>query len=854
MKRLVLAAAIGTLLGVAGCGEDSHNENVENTPPLTPTARIVFDPAASALPVPNDLLFNGTTDGTLNMPGESGLEPGTMPDYYDPQTAIGALDGWSVMAPMVISIDLTTNSAGEMPTLDPASVAVPGAVRVFEAVVGGALSSDPDCAAAPSVSACKIGDELQFGMDFVTQAVGDDKFAIIPLKAYKAATSYVVAVTNMVKDSEGNAIGASASYELLKLDIDSHPLETDDQLFLQTLVNSYEKGIAEEHGVDKDTVIYSGLFTTQSAHVQFETIKGLMALAVEGEEADLAVFKPSLTEPMATGMTAAQALGLDPNMAMDPNLAPVYLAADATDIYAAKLTVPYFLELPNLQNCADAVCAGANSRWKALGHSPISILGALQSGALSQDSFGQQAVAQGIDPMEALMDPSKLVGSKFYVDYPETTMPVDALQHVTKFNPAPMPQGFNGMTAEGVPSYSMDVFITMPNETKLKAFMGDAAPMKPVTGWPTTMVLHGITGYKEAAAAIAGSYSVGGLATIAIDMPLHGSRSVDLTGNGVYDISASESLKGIDPKFANADTTVYMNLQHLLTGRDNLRQSVVDHLGLRLAISVLSQTQAAMMKSPSFDATNISLQGLSLGGIVGSGVSAYAATGLPGVDPMMNPYGIVASSLVAPGQGIGYFLVESPSFGPRIKDLLTSTDVFKGLVASVAPDCVDVPAGASPECDAAVDQIYMQFSQEFSLAAQTVVDSGDPVMYSPYLMASQTPVQLLEVVGDGMNNLPDQVIPNAVMSSPLAGTEPMISGIGLASVTDTVMGTDAPVSGAVRFIKGHHGSLLSPAPSGGATAEEAAAATAEMQSQVVTYAASKGMLFKVMNKDVIKQD
>ncbi|GLP94917.1 VolA/Pla-1 family phospholipase [Paraferrimonas sedimenticola] len=870
MKRLVLASTITALLGVAGCSEDSFNETVDKTEPLTPVARVVFDPAAAELPVPNDLLFNGTTDGTLNMPGEQGLLPGEMPDYSDPETAIGALDGWSVMAPMVIEVAMPQNSLGETLTLDAGSVSTPGGIRVFEAVVGGALSTDPECTDKLSVSACKIGAELQFGVDFAAQAISDNQIAIIPLKAYKEGSSYVVAVTTGVQDSEGRGIAGSSTYELLKLDIETQPLETDDQLFLQGLVNSYEKGIAAAHGVDTSTVVYSGLFTTQSAHIQIETLKGLMAMPITDENKQFAVYKPSLTAPVPvfvgpdTQLTAAMVLGLDPAMQMDPALAPIYLAADASHVYSATLTVPYFLQLPSPENCVPAECTGANSRWMAAGHSPIAVLGALQAGVLSQESYGAQAVAQGIDPAAALEDPSKLVGAKFFIDYPDSmNIPVDAQSHVTKFNPVPAPQGFNAMNGE-LPAYQMDVFITMPNTTKLEAFMeplGLEAPVKPAEGWPTTMVLHGITGFKEGAAALAGAYSVAGQAVIAIDMPLHGSRSIDLNGDineegGKYEISASEALIGVDPRFDNADTTVYMNLANLLTGRDNLRQSVVDHLGLRFAITQLSGMQAALGQSPDFNAGAVALQGLSLGGIVGSGVSAYAATGIPGAD--FNPYGLTASSLVAPGQGIGYFLVESPSFGPRIQAILLSDPSVQAIIEGINPACVGLAPGDDPVCDVVLGQVYAGITPSFSLAAQTVIDSGDPVMYSPLLAATKAPVQLIEVVGDGANNPGDLVIPNSIMASPMGGTEPMIAALGLPAVSETVMGDGGPVSGAIRFLKGHHSSLLDPNPVGEPpatipeTPELASRVTAEMQTQVATYAASKGQVLQVTDAELVK--
>ncbi|MGL5359293.1 MAG: VolA/Pla-1 family phospholipase, partial [Shewanella sp.] len=161
MKRLILGVAIASALGLTGCGEDSYNELKDNTPVLIPESRMVFDPASAKVPLPNDLLFSGTADGTLAIPGESSG------NYVDPQIALGALDGWSTTSPISIDIELAKKNDGTALTLLAASVAQPGAVRLFEATVGGPLSSDPECKTKPSVSACKVGAELKFGVDFV---------------------------------------------------------------------------------------------------------------------------------------------------------------------------------------------------------------------------------------------------------------------------------------------------------------------------------------------------------------------------------------------------------------------------------------------------------------------------------------------------------------------------------------------------------------------------------------------------------------------------------------------------------------------------------------------------------------
>ncbi|MGR5542973.1 VolA/Pla-1 family phospholipase, partial [Vibrio campbellii] len=62
-----------------------------------------------------------------------------------------------------------------------------------------------------------------------------------------------------------------------------------------------------------------------------------------------------------------------------------------------------------------------------------------------------------------------------------------------------------------------------------------------------------------------------GIAVIAIDMPLHGSRSLDAE------------------RSANADVTAYLNLSNIPVARDNFRQSVLDILGLRAALSYSKQ-------------------------------------------------------------------------------------------------------------------------------------------------------------------------------------------------------------------------------------------------------------------------
>ncbi|SIR11798.1 extracellular lipase, Pla-1/cef family [Shewanella morhuae] len=822
MKRLILGVAIASALGLTGCGEDSYNELKDKTEALVPESHMVFDPANAKVPLPNDLLFSGTTDGTLSIPGENSG------NYVDPQIALGALDGWSTTSPISIDIELAKKNDGTPLTLVAASVAQPGAVRVFEATVGGPLSSDPECTTKPSVSACKVGAELQFGVDFVSTASGN-KVVVVPLKPLKAGQSYIYATTNLIQDSEGRGIAPSTTYGLLKMDINTLPLETPDQLMLQTLVNSYEKGIAAAHNVDPLTISYSGLFTTQSVANVYETTKLLMARG--------APYAPSFVEtPTPAGYTVAQAAGLT------PDAGAAYVVSSLADVYTAKIKLPIYGDCSSVSCLSSAGQPLINGHWKAQGDSPVSVLLALQAGTLSQTNFGMQAVANGIaNPADALANPSLMAGKTWLLD---DGTAVDKTKHLTKFNPIPAIKSYE----------TVSVLISMPNAVKLANFyQQQGIPFTPPTaGWPTTIALHGLGGGKEMSLAYAGSYAAMGVATIAIDMPLHGARSFDANGDGVYEISATDpsfgAVVGTPDAFKNGNPLVFVNISSTLSVRDNFRQATMDHLGVRLALTGLAQGLAQAGQPQVFDVSKISAQGLSLGAIVGTDFATYASTGMK--DPatgsaLPNPYAINAVSLVAPAGGLAGSFAGSATFGPVLFSNITASPTFQALVNAANTAGYEV---GSPEYAALVQAVYAQFIPTFAFAVQTAVDSADPVNHAAMLKATGLPVHLIEIAGDGNGNLPDQVLPNRVDSFPLSGTEPLISAIGLPCVDSTAKG-----HGVVRFSKGHHSSIVSPGETD-ATDGMAGAATVEMQTQVATYAATAGKgdaTILVTNSDVI---
>lgn len=471
MNKLALSLAVALALGLTGCGSESLDDiKQEEQGSVKPLSRVVFDPAASTprLSVPNDLLLqfpaeaaDGTplySDGTLYMPAErnaSGL-PLDAPAYgSDPSTAIGALDGWSTQHPYPIEVDLIGGAA-----LVKASVEQPGAVRVFEMVMQDPRSTDEDCATANRGFACKVVAELTFGVDFVTTVSGKN-VVVVPLKPLKAKTTYITALTSLIEDDNGNSLAPSTSYELVKQDITTLPLNTPAQRGLQGLINSFENVLAAE-GVDKDTIVYTAAMTTQSTLDVLATLKSLMAADTP--------YKPG-----AITVNAVAPVSMIPGTALTGNA-----AFDNVILYSGSVALPYYLGAQT----AEAPTAPLSTRWTALCDSGA-ILAQLPA---SEKPEGAQSEADGLClalSQGQLRDLDK-----------------DPQHHLTKFNTIPKINSYQ--TAE--------LIMTAPNS---------AAPAE---GWPVVILSHGITSCKENMLAVTAALTQAGFATAAIDQPLHGSR------------------------------------------------------------------------------------------------------------------------------------------------------------------------------------------------------------------------------------------------------------------------------------------------------------------------------------------
>jgi len=360
---------------------------------------------------------------------------------------------------------------------------------------------------------------------------------------------------------------------------------------------------------------------------------------------------------------------------------------------------------------------------------------------------------------------------------------------ITRYNPLP---------AAKVMPLQIPVLMTVPN--------AKSGQSKPADGWPVVIYQHGITSNRTSIFALADALSFAGFATVAIDLPLH----------GVTDTTSPFYLKGLERTFdldlvnnttgaagpdgiIDASGSYFINLASLLTSRDNAREAAED---LRQLTATLPLVDLNGDGKPDLDTGHIRFVGHSLGAITG-------ATFL-GIED-----NVTSATLGMGGGGIPKLLDGSATFGPIIAAGLAAAGLAKG----------------TPEYES------------YLVAAQTVVDSGDPINYA-VAAASLHPIHLIEVVG-GAGALPDQVVPNSVENAPLASTEPLAKVMGLKSASRSVW-DDKGVRAIVRFNQGNHSSLLRPA------SLETIGATAEMQGQMIQFLQSEGTELEIIYHPVVQ--
>jgi hypothetical protein len=183
-----------------------------------------------------------------------------------------------------------------------------------------------------------------------------------------------------------------------------------------------------------------------------------------------------------------------------------------------------------------------------------------------------------------------------------------------------------------------------PDASTLLVWVIEPNGTPPAEGWPVVMFQHGIGQFKETGFYLANSMANLGIATVLMDLPLHGSRASDLamlvdTPLGPQEVPCTDAngIPNIDPADVMCDPATGMCQggcdgvrdssatgflsTNLFGTRDNLRQATIDQLALIDAIQEASMTGGPLER---LDGTSIGYIGQSLGAITGGNLAAYA--------------------------------------------------------------------------------------------------------------------------------------------------------------------------------------------------------------------------------------
>ncbi len=400
-------------------------------------------------------------------------------------------------------------------------------------------------------------------------------------------------------DKNGNGVGTSSSYGVLKstqIQQQNVTLQT-----LQQLTQGIE-GIFELVGVDRQSIVYSSWFSTHSVGEAFFAAKAATGVGLTG--AGLNTVWSGSANPNDVDLSGAYVMSFGLPQSYTEALSgsqnfPDFINDDAdaktglissygalgVNVTAGTVALPHYLE-----KCGTWSSAPFESALPSV---------ALILNALSDESEQANMIAQltqaGVDYTAFLADLTdpvaqaaafseslKLIGQDFTLTDGST---LDSERIITRYSPVPKVKSLQNVEF---------LFFTPPSPTGTT---------------PVVIYQHGITSAKENAFAFAFAFAAGladkGVAVLAIDLPLHGSRSLD------------------SQRSANAEVTAYLNLANLAVARDNFRQSVLDVVGLRMALGITAQAYAdagAGESSPlyGYDVTSPRMVGHSLGGIVGT--------------------------------------------------------------------------------------------------------------------------------------------------------------------------------------------------------------------------------------------
>ncbi len=731
MKQVIKLSLLCSALWLAGCGDETNSSGastevvyesyIQQALQRDTTIKFALSGKDANVPLPSFALMNAK-DGTLEIPS------GSNTSGSNPLVAMGQVDGWPITMPLFLDFKGAGLADGE----------IYSGIYLYELT--------DSMTGSPSIKTLLIN-----GVDYTAvSSAASDKILIVPTKALNASSEYILAVTSEVSDANGNPVGTSASYAALKSK--NKIYSEGDIATLQKVTQGVEK-IFQLSGVDETQIVYSTWFSTQSVSNTLFATRGATASAFASGSNQLeTVWKQTgigldtaYTMQLGTPVDFAAALTADGNFS-------TYVGADKKtailDTYSAgtvnvtkgTVRLPYYLETGSNWNTQPFESAMPS----------LAKIKAALADSKEQLTIASQLLAAGIDTSKLATDASeqlKLMGLRLTKS---DGTALDPERYITRYSPVPKVK-----SVQDVP------FLLFT----------------PAGAAPTDIVIyqHGVTSAKENAYAFAKKLVDKGLAVIAIDLPLHGERSLDSS------------------RSANSDPLAYINLTYLAVARDNLRQSILDVLGLRAALTI---SESLFTGTPLSNinvrngSTKVRILGHSLGGIVGTSAVAESNKTL-GSAAANALYSFSGAAIQNSGGQISNLLLGSEYFGPQIKHnvALSASTEYKGFADAQCASLDDSTCYKSFETSATEEQRAQVTSgfQMFSYAAQTLLDTIDPYSVVSTKLNNgglTTPLYFSEVDADSVvpNKVSNQTDSGDYLSPQFAGTEPLATLLGLTTV------------------------------------------------------------------------
>jgi pimeloyl-ACP methyl ester carboxylesterase len=731
---------------------------------------VVFSAARGNVPVANDFLFAdaSTSDGTASTDDTS--PPVT--------TAINDLAGFSntssIDIPFSGSLDSSTVVAGSSVFLiELKNKEYDSSIDALDLTT--ILAAFPDAPFSDGYGTAD-GDQLTPGLHYEAEYVEMDDGAtptirIHPLKPLDPISKYLVVITDQLKDVDGVTVVSSSEY--------AHT-SGDDEL-VSTALSAVRTAIQGWEALSgaflsavtgavqtQDNIILSYAFTTGSGPDILKQYAAPSLFYVDNLELATA---EALLEASSTGSTdyiaglIATAAGLDSSDATilaAMKLTDAYASAVYSQIAAAGLDSAVNRPSPRDVDLIDS--ASVDAAIGGDGASPATFLGTTDSytryiqGQIQLPDFLGSATltteftADGIT--DAMSSDPTWTASVAAATALGTTVPTDTddTTNVTYRFPFPAAVGTN---------YS-PVMITLPAEIDY-GYGTCAAPFKVV------MYVHGITGARTNGLAYSAGLAANCIATVAIDLPLHGIAPLVTNSNGesadngalpfvvepglatftsspyaaiaamstptfdnlteqhdsisqndtgirhAMDFDGSLTVEGTDGTTSSGKSgSTQINLFNFTRSRDNIQQAVVDLLNLNASLGNIDTA----LGGSQLDLDQVFVAGHSLGAIFATTYSAVNN------DPEVlaantNLNQIQGVILANGGSHISKLLENSPSFGPTILGSLAGSGLTQG-----SSDL-----------------------EKYLSVMQASLDSIDPAMSGSLLAETDTPIVLFNMVG-----------------------------------------------------------------------------------------------------------